>query len=206
MVAAETELLADARRLQLDHHTNRPLHDLELLARLQHQHAATRLLDVTTNALIAAWFAVEDFTQDGADGAVFGIDMTDSELPVDQHDLTITEVLDPDHVWLWRPPLVDPRIRAQQGAFIFSKVFPDTTGSPITRDLTTLGVELTSYDADRLFKDSPGSGRYPKSPVVIFQIPAGAKPEFRAFLTGAIGYTPDVIYPDLAGFTRSRGA
>lgn len=206
LAAAEAELLADARRLQFDHHTHRPLTDLELLARLQHQGAATRLLDVTTNALLAAWFAVEDDTQNDRDGIVFGIDMANSELSGDQVDQPITRVVSTQHVWLWRPPPVDPRIRAQQGAFILSRVPPVTTSNKRDRERTSLALGFPKFNASRYFEKSPGSGRFPDSPVIIFRIPAAAKPSLRQFLTGPLGYTPDVLYPDIAGFARARRA
>lgn len=93
MASAETDLLSNARRLQLDHGLNGRMTDLELLAVLQHHGAATRLLDVTTNALVAAYFAVEDNSRDDEDGVVFGVDMTDSLLSDQLAREPISEVL-----------------------------------------------------------------------------------------------------------------
>lgn len=204
VATAEAKLLRDARRLQLDQGVHGPLSDLELLARLQHQGAATRLVDVTTNALVAAWFAVEDTSQDAEDGVIFGIDMTDSELPEDRQSLPIDQVLEGDYVWLWRSPPVDFRIRAQQGAFLFSAVPGPAVRAD--RSLTSLALEVTPFRASRLFAPRPGSGRYPKSPVVIFRVPARIKVRLRQFLAGRLGYTAEVMYPDLAGFARARRA
>lgn len=56
----------------------------EKLSKMQHYGVPTRLLDITSNALVALYFACEDFTADrnGAikDGAVFVIDAKKSEI------------------------------------------------------------------------------------------------------------------------------
>ncbi|WP_433793918.1 FRG domain-containing protein [Actinoplanes sp. CA-252034] len=205
MASAEAELIQDARRLRLDSGDgSRKLTDLELLARLQHHGAATRLLDVSSNALTATWFAVEDLTQDAEDGALYGIDMTDSVLPDNRHDLSISEVLAGDWIWLWRPPPVDDRIRVQQGSFIFSAV--PGPGSAADRSKTSLALEITKHKASRLFVDTPGKGKYAKSPVIIFKIPSAVKSELRNFLAGRLGYTIELMFPDLPGFARARKA
>lgn len=62
----ERKLLHDARQQGHGFRDGRQLSDLELLSVLQHHGAATRLLDFTTNAWIAFWFATEKyFNKDG---------------------------------------------------------------------------------------------------------------------------------------------
>ena len=206
MACEESRIIRDARRHQFDQGPCGRLTDLELLARLQHHGAATRLLDVTRNALLAAWFAVEDGSQDDIDGVIFGVDMTDSELPEERQapDKRMQEILAGGYVWFWRPPAVDPRISAQQAAFLFSAI----PGRDMKADtsLTTLALEFTDFNANRLFSARPGRGRLPVSPVVIIRIPHHVKRDLRKFLQTRLGYTSDVIYPDLAGFALSRGA
>ena len=54
---------------------SRPLHDLEILARLQRYGAATAFIDFTKNPYTALWFAVN--SAQGKDGKVFVLDYTD---------------------------------------------------------------------------------------------------------------------------------
>ena len=68
-------LLKPARREGYDHQENKePMNDLELLAALQHQGAATCLIDFTTNFHIALWFACQEVKDNGSrekDGKIF---------------------------------------------------------------------------------------------------------------------------------------
>ncbi|SNY69609.1 hypothetical protein [Paractinoplanes atraurantiacus] len=102
------------------------------------------------------------------------------------------------------PPPIDDRILIQQGSFIFSAVpGPDAAAD---RSQTSLALEITRHQVSRLFVDTPGRGRYAKSPVIIFKIPSRVKPELRNFLAGRLGYTMELMFPDLAGFARARRA
>lgn len=57
----EKRLIGRAREWRLDWHpSGGRLHGLDLLARLQHHGIPTRLIDVTTQPLIALWFAVNE--------------------------------------------------------------------------------------------------------------------------------------------------
>jgi hypothetical protein len=70
MIQAEQTILNAARdEWRLDN-----INALELFARIQHQGGPTRLLDVTRNPYIAAWFAVEAHTElDSEDARLFAI-------------------------------------------------------------------------------------------------------------------------------------
>ena len=61
-------LIEPARSEEYAHQHNRELNDLELLAKLQHNGAATCLIDFTANFNIALWFACAD---DKTDGKIF---------------------------------------------------------------------------------------------------------------------------------------
>ena len=52
----------------------RQLNDIELLAKLQHYGAATRLLDFSKNVLIALWFCIFDPQYKNTTGLLLGID------------------------------------------------------------------------------------------------------------------------------------
>ena len=72
--------LEEARQYGYNHQniSNRELGDLGLLAMLQHNGAATCLIDFTKNFLIALWFASEPFVDDkniSTDGKIFFIDL-----------------------------------------------------------------------------------------------------------------------------------
>ena len=69
MVTAEKEVLRKAR----DEWRLNDMSAIEVLARLQHYGAPTRLLDVSRNPLIAAWFAVEAGTGDDQDGRLLAL-------------------------------------------------------------------------------------------------------------------------------------
>ena len=59
------DLLEKCTLKNYDKREGTQLHDLEMLADLQHHRAATCLLDFTRNALVALWFACEGLETDG---------------------------------------------------------------------------------------------------------------------------------------------
>ena len=98
--------------------------DLELLAELQHNGAATCLIDFTTNALVALWFACrEELDKDGKVAAM-ATDNTESFSTVSYQDLEkpIKEFLYKDEkLWKWEPSHLSNRIVAQQSIFVFGE-------------------------------------------------------------------------------------
>ena len=102
--------------------------DLESLAELQHNGAATCLIDFTTNALIALWFACgENSKQDGTeeDGKVVAMatDNPDRFSIVTYLDLQkpIETFLHQGKLWKWVPSHLSNRIVAQQSVFVFGE-------------------------------------------------------------------------------------
>lgn len=69
MVDAEKEILRTAR----DEWRLNDMSAVEVFARLQHYGAPTRLIDVSRNPLIAAWFAVEAGHSDDQDGRLIAL-------------------------------------------------------------------------------------------------------------------------------------
>ena len=128
---------------------------LNQLAALQHHGAPTRLVDVTFNPWIGAWFAVEKKWHNGTevhgseDARLFAIDVTgrlinENDAYRDWEDSlrrpwperpstsASSEEKGPYREWCskvfaWRPPHYDSRISAQNGGFIFGGV-PMTNG------------------------------------------------------------------------------
>ena len=137
---------------------------LELFARLQHHGGPTRLLDVTRNPLIAAWFAVEAGINDDSDGRLFALATAPAPggNQVQAGDPLLSEILASKRYpfwsgynspelrstaeWgtgarrrLWVPPAYDARIAAQNAAFLLE------------------GVPMLTRRNLRFFEDSSGS-------------------------------------------------
>jgi FRG domain len=67
---------------------------IELLAVLQHHGAATRLLDVSSDPMVAMWFAVEDEGRLGSDGVLFAINVSRAKIIGGTESRTWNDVLD----------------------------------------------------------------------------------------------------------------
>lgn len=160
LIRAEIRLLSEARsRWRFD---GTPA--LELLAKMQHFGAPTRLLDVSRNPYIAAWFAVERQSKaESEDGRLFAIATTSvgtepddqrfSEVVMDEsgtdympfwHRLSSPE-LRQEHDWgtgsrrrVWFPPAYEQRIVAQNAGFVID-------GVPITSPRTASHFRKTAH-------------------------------------------------------------
>lgn len=222
MVSSETRILRAARNSwRFDN-----LSALEIFAQIQHYGGPTRLLDVTYNPLIALWFAVEEkFDEHGAplpdvDGRLFAFDATRSQLKLDETwggyglpwiDKTIEE-------WstklpsLWRPPEYNPRISAQNSAFLVG------------------GVPMVMNGTNARYRKGPGDGqssgawkidqvrlatsvtlsmntveRKPQvrsTPTFTVRISDCAKAPIRRVLEEHFGYSSASLYPDLYGLSK----
>ena len=142
---AESEILAEIHRwgLHAPQGTGR-LSILRQLAMLQHYGSPTRLVDISFNAWIGAWFAVEKKWDNGSvihedkDARLFAIDITDrlineNELnrkweddfsrpwrPNRQDALNQKEWT--TSVYAWKPSNLDGRFFAQNGGFLLGGV------------------------------------------------------------------------------------
>ena len=231
MVAAEHEMLRVARNeWRFD-----GMSALETFARIQHAGGPTRLLDVTKNPFVASWFAVEEENPDtdASDGRLIAFATTpvlndaasastQVELDDEWGDRTA-----PWHHWsdttarqsvdwgtgarrrVWVPPAYDPRISAQNAAFLLDGI-PMTTGKtqsyfknsgaehPTTHwtraDILAAGsVYVKTFDPKR----KPKPNKHNFAPTFTFRISAKAKSEIREFLASRFGYTRSYIYPDI---------
>lgn len=125
---------------------------LNQLAMLQHFGAPTRLIDVSFNAWVGAFFAVEEkwsnaeLVNETDDARLFAFDVT-TNIINEQSNLrgwedsysrpwTDVEIItQPEWTtsfFAWKPPSLDARIFAQNGGFIFGGV-PGATGPNDTR-------------------------------------------------------------------------
>ena len=119
----EDKLLNSARMTGHGHAGGREHADLELLARLQHHGGATRLVDFSSSAIIALWFACRGHADTW--GAVFGANLdaaTELRTPDELRDGLATSRDDEDGtLFYWRPSALSPRIPAQAGLLVWSR-------------------------------------------------------------------------------------
>lgn len=153
------DLLNKCRLSKFDRFDVEQLKDLELLAALQHYRAATCLIDFTRSALIALWFACENYN---VDGKVFVLDTGDStrfrEITSDDiEEYSISDILrfatrntdrgrlSPSNginligqleygprFWRWSPGKLNERIPAQHSMFVFG---PISAERPSTQEI-----------------------------------------------------------------------
>lgn len=233
MVAAEREILSIARRdWRFDN-----MSALETFARIQHAGGPTRLIDVTKNPYIGAWFAVEfDHAEEDRDARLFALatrpvaqdgkpPAPDSALELDDlgaardpfwhllRDNASRQTLD----WgtgarrrIWVPPAYDPRISAQNAAFVLDGV--PMTSKKLASYFT---VERNVYwrRADLLASASiyakmlkptrrPMYNSRNFAPTFSFRIEAAAKQEIREVMESRFGYRLSYIYPDMAALAE----
>ena len=114
-------LLQNARARRFQEHEGKGLTNLELLAELQHYGAATCLIDFTSNALIALWFACRDEGRQVPGRVVAMADTPDRFSPVDPNHFSEDSVnfLSEDKLWKWKPIHPSIRIVTQQSVFVF---------------------------------------------------------------------------------------
>jgi FRG domain len=151
-----------------------PQNDFECLAFAQHYGLATRLLDWSTNPLVALYFAVE--MQGETDGAVF------CHMPwliIDRKNSSIDREF--DRAVLLTPRPFDRRIAAQSGVFTFH-FHPE-------RALTAAQVNEEARGAAPDGVD-----------LVAIRVPAKAKPIFLRQLN-EMGINRKYLFPDLEGLS-----
>lgn len=224
--ARESEVLTSVHRWGLHNGERGRMSVLEQLATLQHFGAPTRLVDVTLNAYIGLWFAVQPTLRDGlpvaaeTDGRLFAIDITDRLINEDDRrrgweddprrpwsDLGDREWS--GRTWAWRPPAFERRIAAQSGAFLFGGVprtnvglrWPKTTSSGagawrIDEVRRCTSLPLRFHVADPLAGGVAGGGQ----PAYTFRIEARAKAGIRERLKTLFNYEHATVYPDFPGF------
>ena len=118
-----TELLERANLQGFRQKQGNNLSDLELLAELQHNGAATCLIDFTRNPLIALWFACQENLEKNGKVAVMKTDNIDAFDAVNYERLSkpIKELFEKEKLWKWVPAPQNNRIVAQNSVFVFGK-------------------------------------------------------------------------------------
>ena len=212
VLRATNHLLGTARKLGLDRDGKVALPDLALLATLQHHGAATPLLDVTTDPLIALWMvanatAEEPDSLDETTGRLFGILRPSEERwldPLDARDYasgrggSIADHLQGAYYW-YRAPDVTERLRIQRGSFLISDF--NTTNLPDT----SMSIDVASHEFDvegknyverRIEKRGSAANTARRRGEVFAIVVTGAvKRQLRALLLDRSGLSTRTIYP-----------
>lgn len=192
---------------------------LPLLAQMQHVGVPTRLLDVTFNPLIAAWFAVARNT--GSDNKAARLLVFLDNKPIQLTSVWDTNTprwhqLKTDHArraaeWgtgrgrrVWRPPALHARIPAQNAAFLLDGVPIDSTEPDLSGRTPWTPAELRQFASIPMRLAHVRAGRLPNSyaPVFTYVINAEAKEEIRDQLEKRYGYRFSTVYADLQGLAE----
>ena len=150
------------------------LSELELLAELQHNGAATCLIDFTSNALVALWFACRERPGNlGKPGKVVAMatdNPKDFSAIEDSKILnkSIRDFLKQDKLWKWKPSDFNNRIVAQGSVFVFGE------GK----------IEKRRYEEIRINRDS--------------------KQKIREELKEKFGISEGSLFSDFTGFAQSN--
>ena len=219
----ESEILNNARDWGISE-----ISDMQTLARLQHYGAPTRLLDVTLDPEVAAWFAVEkDNQHDDADGLIIAWGRVPKLGPGSYGKLDPGRHYGPalpwagldeatkleigwgtsSKTWAWFPPYYGERMRAQRAGFLFDSV------PVLSEQLAKVINEHCQSEwkpADIMACTSilgmPTKINGPTRanganlvPVFTIRIKAHAKPAIRDYLATK-GLSAQTFYPDIEGF------
>lgn len=177
----ELELLSKARHKGYGYEEGRRLADFEVLAKLQHHGAATRLIDFSRNVLVALWFTCH--SERGKDGLLFGIhsdfiEGQEGEAEERTYDQIFVDGMSIKGATTWEPPAVTKRIAAQSAQFMYSVVSDDPMGS----------LDFNKEDDAYL-------------PICIT---AKLKKDFLQLLEGTFDVRQLTLFPDLDGFCHAN--
>ncbi len=167
-------MLNVARLRDLGRQDGSELSDLKLLAKLQHNGAATCLIDFTANPLIALWFACKDLPEKCGKVAAAPTDNIKNFNDVNyeqEQEWKIEKFFDEWKLWRWKPgDMNNRRSIAQQSVFIFT--------SPTYGDMSETFCNYV-------------------------KIPAESKKDIIKNLS-SLGITEESMFPDFSGFALSN--
>lgn len=192
-------LLEVARKAALDQHEGTRLPDLAMLALLQHHGAATPLLDVSLDPMVALYMATvsPNPADDDLDGIVFAIRRPRIVI-ADFDSRTFNGIytnLATDEVALYSAPDVSERLRIQRGHFLLGRV--NTTSRRVT---IPLSLDSGPVAKRWIYKRMKGRGRQgppaaATTDIAVFRVTARFKKDIRTWLEARTGLTEDFVYP-----------
>jgi len=194
-----TGLIRAARRASLDVHEGTTLPDMALLALLQHYGAATPLLDVSLDPIVALYMAtvsphVED---DDEDGALFAIRRPSRVISdFDSRPFGETYTWIAEDVALYSAPDVSERLRIQRGHFLLGRVSEEDARVTIPLAIDPKNPVRGGWIWTRM--GGRGTQRPPSpatSDVAVFRVTAKFKKAIRLWLEARSGLTRDFVYP-----------
>jgi FRG domain len=166
------------------------LDELELLARLQHHGAATRLLDCSRNAFVALWFACR--WEPEHDGVLIAFELGENAVHLDtqllRHGVDDLLAMAAGRLLWWQPRSLSPRISAQQAVFVFGEVVDEPWGSI---RLGQGGVSLG------------GTGAVPGAALIF--VSAQLKAALNGMWEPLLGFSEESLFPDFDGFALAHG-
>ncbi|MCY9594139.1 FRG domain-containing protein [Paenibacillus chitinolyticus] len=178
----EESLIKQARHKGYGKLYGNEISDSELLAKLQHHGAATRLVDFSKNSLVGLWFCVQanqdktglllgvhtNFVGGGIEGVLDDRDYSDLTKDLSKYD----------HPMFIETPVVSKRIAAQHGVFLYSDVSGIKSGS----------LKLPKENNANLS----------------IAITAKLKLECRKILIDCFDIRNETLFPDLDGFSNAN--
>lgn len=187
--------------------------DLEILARLRHHGARTRLIDCTEDPMVGLWFACSDeidANTDEHDGLILALDRQDFAPTTEPwvrtyDDITAPSVATGGH-FVKLPP-IDPRIAAQRGVFVLVAEPPSPAESPYSEVPIRWSRTWSAEWEGRLsiVCGTTPLGNRRGAPVKVFPtvigviVPKVVKGLVREVLKTTYGLSRTSLFPDFAG-------
>lgn len=196
---ATAELLCAARTARLDEFDGAVMPDIALLSHLQHYGAATPLLDVTVDPLVALWMVANAnvANPDDADdhsGYLFAIRQPTHCIAVmdSRSHAEISAAMTPTDIWWYRAPDVSERLRVQRGSFVVGHL--DTSNQSAKTYPLDEGTRPT-WLKERMVLMGHRNAVKSQGDVFAIAVPGASKRYLRRLLAQRCGLDVRSIYP-----------